>query len=61
MSEQLHITHHTQYLAGQNHGYNDAKAGRDYRPMDGATGTTDEKRAYRLGYADGWTDQQEAN
>jgi hypothetical protein len=59
VSEQLHITHRTDYLRGRAEGRNDAAAGRDYRPQDGATGTLNEQRAYRLGYCDGWTGQQE--
>jgi hypothetical protein len=52
--KQLHITHQAAYLRGAAQGGRDAEAGRDYRPQDGATGTEDEKRAWRLGYADGW-------
>jgi hypothetical protein len=55
MSEQLHITHRDAYLRGAAQGELDALAGRSYRPRDGATGTQDAQRAYRLGYGDGWT------
>jgi hypothetical protein len=57
MGGQLHITHRDAYLRGRAHGMTDALAGRDYRPRDGATGTEDEQRAYRLGYADGYSEQ----
>jgi hypothetical protein len=56
MSEQLHITHRADYLRGARQGRADAKAGRDYRPQDGATGTKDERHAYQIGYEAGWAE-----
>ena len=55
MSEQLHITLRGEYLRGQRDGYGAALTRGRYRPRDGATGTTDQQHAYRLGYADGYS------
>jgi hypothetical protein len=57
--QQLHITHRASYLTGAQDGRNAFRDGSDYRPQDGATGTRDQKRAYAIGYQDGWIEAQE--
>lgn len=54
MAVQPHIAHRGAYLRGLGAGERDARAGRDYRPADGASGTVTEQQAYREGYQDGW-------
>ena len=51
---QLHLTHRAAYLRGVQYGQADARADRDYRPRDGATGPQADQQAYALGYMDGW-------
>lgn len=53
MTEQMHLTHRSDYLRGREDGKSDALAGRDYRP---AGGDTDAQHACSLGYEDGWTE-----
>lgn len=58
MSEQLHITHRSDYLRGRQDGATSVLAGAAYLPGELRIlhGDTDGQKAYRLGYADGWAD-----
>ena len=53
-NRQLHLTHRAAYLRGVQYGQADVRAGRSYRPRDGASGTEAAQQAYALGYMDGW-------
>ena len=55
---QLHLTHRAAYLRGVQYGQADVRAGRSYRPRDGAIGTEAAQQAYGLGYMDGWIGEQ---
>ena len=56
MSGQLHITHRSEYERGRAQGSQDVLTGETYRSGGGATGTEGQQNAYKLGYVDGWAE-----